>query len=220
MASPSCIATIVKVLLSLLLQPAYNYHSSSFSLTTLSSGGGGRPIDSLHGVSNSNTRHRRAHQPIVRMTPPSSSSTTTNTTTNFSMHDIPNLLTKSTFQKSHIGPVTVAPSRILENDDCGDGLFCTTDVPADDVLFLLRPTDEIVLSVERALRDNDCGEGLREIVEGYDGGAMVAMAGWKVVIVAVVDCVTLVFCFCFFGGILMIFLCFVPPAFFWNIAPI
>lgn len=95
------------------------------------------------------------------------------------MDEIPNLLA-STFEDSYIGPVTVAPSRILGNsdDDCGNGLFCTDDVSADEVLFLIRPMDDAVISIGHALQDIDCGRDFQKLSDLYEGGETVAMAGW------------------------------------------
>eukprot|EP00555_Chaetoceros_dichaeta_P009278 CAMPEP_0198261966 /NCGR_PEP_ID=MMETSP1447-20131203/10556_1 /TAXON_ID=420782 /ORGANISM="Chaetoceros dichaeta, Strain CCMP1751" /LENGTH=399 /DNA_ID=CAMNT_0043950025 /DNA_START=86 /DNA_END=1285 /DNA_ORIENTATION=- len=108
----------------------------------------------------------------------SSSSSSSETATNTVMQDIPNLLA-STFPDSFIGPVTVSPSRILGNEEeCGNGLFITDDVSAGDVLLLIRPMDDAVISIEHALHDLDFGSDFTNLAEEYDGGETVAIAGW------------------------------------------
>jgi len=112
-----------------------------------------------------------------------------------SMAEIPNLL-ESSYKESFIGPVVVAPSRILENDNmydedededyitgfCGNGLFCTKSVSANDALFLIRPYSDAIITVRHALQDVDCGTQFQKLVEEYSGegggGNMLAMAGW------------------------------------------
>lgn len=96
-----------------------------------------------------------------------------------SMYEIPHLL--GTYEDSFVGPVVVERSRVLGNDVfCGNGLFCTESVPVDGILFLMRPYSSIVITVENALQDADCGTQFRELVKKYygEGGDMLSIAGW------------------------------------------
>lgn len=96
-----------------------------------------------------------------------------------SMDDIPSLLA-STHPDSYIGPVEVAPSRILGDDVfCGNGLFCTRSVSMHELLFSIGPTNDAIISLQTATKDVDCGEDFREIAElGKGGSQTVALAGW------------------------------------------
>ena len=120
-----------------------------------------------------------------------------------SMDEIPKLLSSS-YNDSFIGPVVVAPSRVLEldlddvdldDDDndfcheskffCGDGLFCTESVLANDPLILIRPYSDIIINIDYVLQDIDCGRKFQQLIEDYSGkdgryggGKMLAMAGW------------------------------------------
>lgn len=142
------IAAVIEILIALLLQPRCNHFCSSLSTT-------------------------KANYPHVIKN--SRQGTCTKMTT---MEEIPNLLA-STFSDSYIGPVTVSPSQIMGNDvNCGNGLFLTASVSTDEVLFLIRPMDDAVVSVEHAWRDADCGKDFERISEMYEGGETVAMAGW------------------------------------------
>jgi len=173
----SVVVVIIKLLLSILLlqQPSTKINYCCYAFSTSK-----RQVarsNTLHLVTK-NTHYSTVHQ-TVRMSLSSSSTSSSETaTTNTVMQDIPNLLA-SIYPDSFIGPVTVSPSQILgTEEECGNGLFCTDNVSAGDVLLLIRPMDDAVISIEQALHDVDCGSDFTNLAEEYDGGETVAIAGW------------------------------------------
>jgi len=98
-----------------------------------------------------------------------------------SMDEIPNLLASThPDSNTYIGPVEVAPSKILGDDvSCGNGLFVTRSISMHELLFSIGPTTDAIISLQTATKDVDCGEAFRELSKlGNAGSQTVALAGW------------------------------------------
>eukprot|EP00592_Proboscia_alata_P020182 CAMPEP_0194412284 /NCGR_PEP_ID=MMETSP0176-20130528/10737_1 /TAXON_ID=216777 /ORGANISM="Proboscia alata, Strain PI-D3" /LENGTH=71 /DNA_ID=CAMNT_0039214941 /DNA_START=169 /DNA_END=381 /DNA_ORIENTATION=+ len=71
------------------------------------------------------------------------------------MDEIPNLLASThPDSNTYIGPVEVAPSKILGDDvSCGNGLFVTRSVSRHELLFSIGLTDNSLISLRTAMED-------------------------------------------------------------------